>query len=109
MLSGSFTTKLPMATVVRRYFDRSKNTLATSRRLSRFLSIIVVSLYTTLMVVSIPMKVALPPLPGFLVSSSPSGGKVIGFYIIVAGLLMIALFRLIVAYREDHPQKPWKQ
>lgn len=29
-----------------------------------------------------------------------------GGYIILAGLLIIALFGLIVAYREDHPQKP---
>jgi hypothetical protein len=28
-----------------------------------------------------------------------------GFYIILVGLVLIALFGFIVAYREDHPKK----
>jgi hypothetical protein len=38
--------------------------------------------------------------------------KMSGFYIILAGLVLIALFGIIVAYREDHADKtspkPWK-
>ena len=29
-----------------------------------------------------------------------------GFYIILVGLVLVALFGFIVAYKEDHPKKP---